>query len=283
MTLTEAQFRNDLVKTGIAQVGHLYRDSSVPTNWPPEQFDCSVFMHWLNAKHGVNIDSGKLESLPWPPPEPRPWHKYQGYTLDQQYAAHQHPSSTVAYSSLKPGDRLYYDKPGEHHVVMFIGNNKVVHAAGTDYGVIISALPGTYGFGGKSLTMCVSATRFAMAVGYKFSAAPPVVTPPPVKPPTALPTVFMSHILSAIAKDGPAAQGHTTYKAEVLLVESGLQSEGLLAASLVDGSAGTASFGPGSAYQKWQVRLGYTGADADGVPGVASLTTLGKKHGFNVV
>jgi len=282
MTLTEAQMRADLVKNGLAQVGHLYRDSSVPTNWPPQQFDCSVFTHWLNAKYGVNIDSGRLESLPWPPPEPSPWHKYQGYTLDQQSAAHAHADSIVSFRNIAPGDRLYYDKPGEHHVVMYIGNGKVVHAAGTAYGVIVSSVvgPDTTGFGGKTLSLCVSATRFATAVGYKFAA--PTTTPAP-KPPAGLPTVLLSHLLSAIAKDGPAAQGHTTYKAEVLLVEKGLAAEGLLAGYLVDGSAGTSSFGPGSAYQNWQVRCGYSGKDADGIPGKTSLTTLGKRHGFNVV
>lgn len=35
-------------------------------------------------------------------------------------------------------------------------------------------------------------------------------------------------------------------------------------------------------YKKWQKKLGYTGTDADGIPGKASLTVLGKKHGFTV-
>jgi hypothetical protein len=37
-----------------------------------------------------------------------------------------------------------------------------------------------------------------------------------------------------------------------------------------------------AAYAKWQKKLGYTGADADGLPGRASLLKLGKKHGFTV-
>jgi hypothetical protein len=284
MTLTEAQYRNDIVRTALSQVGADYRDSAAPTNWPPEQFDCSVFTHWVEAKHGVNIDTGKLEDLPWPPKEPSPWRKYPGYTLTQQAAAKRLEGAVIPFSAIKPGDRLYYDKPGQHHVVIYIGDGKVVHAAGRLYGVIVSPVvkPGQIGHGGKTLTLCVSATKFAKAVGYKF-AVPPPPKPPVVKPPVKKPTVFLSHILYAIKKDGPAKQGHTTYKSEVLLVEKALNKEGLLHSSLVDGSAGTASFGRGSAYQDWQERLGFRGADADGIPGRESLTILGRKHGFNVV
>ncbi|WP_166139612.1 N-acetylmuramoyl-L-alanine amidase [Nocardioides ochotonae] len=36
-------------------------------------------------------------------------------------------------------------------------------------------------------------------------------------------------------------------------------------------------------FAEWQRRLGYTGADADGIPGRASLTALGDRQGFRVV
>ncbi|MCY4726688.1 N-acetylmuramoyl-L-alanine amidase [Nocardioides sp. STR2] len=36
-------------------------------------------------------------------------------------------------------------------------------------------------------------------------------------------------------------------------------------------------------YRRWQQSLGYTGKDADGIPGRASLVALGDKHGFRVV
>lgn len=105
--------------------------------------------------------------------------------------------------------------------------------------------------------------------------------PAPPKPPTK-PVVYLDHILKAIKKDGPAPTGHTTYKSEVLIVEKALNKEGLLASAYVDGSAGTVSFGDGSAYQKWQKKCGYTGKDADGIPGNASLSRLGRKYGFDV-
>lgn len=36
-------------------------------------------------------------------------------------------------------------------------------------------------------------------------------------------------------------------------------------------------------YAAWQTRLGYTGPDADGIPGEVSLTKLGARYGFRVV
>lgn len=36
-------------------------------------------------------------------------------------------------------------------------------------------------------------------------------------------------------------------------------------------------------YRKWQQSLGYTGADADGIPGMDSLRKLGNRQGFRVV
>jgi len=100
--------------------------------------------------------------------------------------------------------------------------------------------------------------------------------------PTAKPKVSLAHVVAAARKDPPAADGHTTYKAEVLLVEKALKAEGFLAAEYVDGSFGTKSL---AAYARWQrspAGGGYTGADADGVPGKKSLTLLGARHGFTV-
>jgi hypothetical protein len=37
-----------------------------------------------------------------------------------------------------------------------------------------------------------------------------------------------------------------------------------------------------AAYAKWQTKLGFKGADADGIPGKVSLMKLGRKHGFTV-
>lgn len=101
----------------------------------------------------------------------------------------------------------------------------------------------------------------------------------PPTPPVSKPTVSLVHIVAAARKDPSAAQGHTTYKAETLIVEKALHAEGLLASQYVDGSFGTRTV---SAYKALQQRYGYSGSAADGIPGMASLTRLGKAHGFTV-
>lgn len=98
--------------------------------------------------------------------------------------------------------------------------------------------------------------------------------------PPSKPSVSLARVVAAARTDPGAAQGHTSYKAEVLLVEKALQAEGLLASQWVDGSFGTKTI---TAYATWQRRLGYTGSDADGIPGRTSLTRLGDRHGFTVV
>ncbi|MFI9244136.1 endolysin [Streptomyces sp. NPDC053086] len=103
-------------------------------------------------------------------------------------------------------------------------------------------------------------------------------TPTPSKPATK-PKASLAHVVYAARHDPAAAQGHTTYKNEVLLVEKALHAEGLLASQYVDGSYGTKTI---TAYAAWQKKLGYTGTDADGIPGTTSLTRLGDKHGWTV-
>ncbi|MFE3144753.1 N-acetylmuramoyl-L-alanine amidase [Streptomyces scopuliridis] len=109
----------------------------------------------------------------------------------------------------------------------------------------------------------------------------PTKPPAPSKPTTPTkPVVSLAHVVAAARKDPKAAQGKTTYKAEVLIVEKALVAEGLLASKWADGSYGTLTV---AAYRKWQNRRGYFTADtADGIPGKATLTALGAKHGFTV-
>lgn len=57
----------------------------------------------------------------------------------------------------------------------------------------------------------------------------------------------------------------------VRLVEQALVDEGLLAAQYVDGHFGTATR---TAYGRWQESLGFSGPDANGLPGRGSLTAL---------
>jgi hypothetical protein len=101
-------------------------------------------------------------------------------------------------------------------------------------------------------------------------------------PATSKPKVSLAHVVAAARKDPAAAQGHTTYKAEVLLVEKALKAEGLLATAYVDGSFGSKTV---EAYARWQrspAGGGYVGTAADGIPGSASLKRLAARHGFTV-
>ncbi|MEU7639886.1 N-acetylmuramoyl-L-alanine amidase [Streptomyces sp. NPDC039016] len=94
-----------------------------------------------------------------------------------------------------------------------------------------------------------------------------------------VPRVSLAHLQEAARKDPDAQQGHATYPEEVRRVEYGLLAAGLLPAKWADGSYGTKTI---AAYAAWQRRLGYTGRDADGIPGRKSLTALAKYAGFAV-
>lgn len=99
---------------------------------------------------------------------------------------------------------------------------------------------------------------------------------PPTPP---KPQVDLSLLITASRVNPPAAGTPVTYTG-VGLVETALYKEGLLSYGRIDGHFGSDTV---SAYAKWQRRLGYTGSDADGIPGIASLTNLGGRHGFKVV
>lgn len=68
-------------------------------------------------------------------------------------------------------------------------------------------------------------------------------------------------------------------RSSVLKVERALRSRGLLEARWVDGHFGTATV---AAYERFQRSLGYRGLDANGIPGLTSLTRLGEGR-FRVV
>lgn len=91
---------------------------------------------------------------------------------------------------------------------------------------------------------------------------------------TALATVDMEMVVLAAQLDPrkpdtgltPGAKDH------VLAVEQALQAKGLLNSAQVDGHFGTSTI---AAYSDWQESLGYSGLDANGMPGGTSLTQLG--------
>jgi hypothetical protein len=95
------------------------------------------------------------------------------------------------------------------------------------------------------------------------------------------PKVDLSQIVKAAKTDPGAKQGHITYMAGTNLVEAALVKAGYLGKAYAgDGSFGSTTV---TAYGKWQRHLGYTGNDANGIPGKASLTELGKQSGLFTV
>lgn len=104
--------------------------------------------------------------------------------------------------------------------------------------------------------------------------------PKPTPAPKPKPVVRLTHLISARRKDLPAATGHKTYPADVLIVENALHAAGLLDRKYVDGSWGTKT---DAAYNEFRRLQGYTGKAATGDPGLESLTKLAKKYGFTAL
>lgn len=132
------------------------------------------------------------------------------------------------------------------------------------------------------------ARRDAYVYGYGYpkfeggirSADPAYGAQKPAEPkPEPKPVVSVAHINAARAKDIPAATGHTTYPAEVKLVEAALVAEGFLSKTWADGSWGTKT---DEAFNAFRRSIGLTGDDARGSVGSYSLGRLGAKRGFEV-
>lgn len=104
---------------------------------------------------------------------------------------------------------------------------------------------------------------------------------PPVPPTHKEPTIHLEFVVRAARTDPTAPQGHKTFPFEVGVVENALVVEKLLNRRYAkDGSFGTKTI---DAYKEWQKKLGYSGIDANGIPGMTSLKTLGSRHGFHVI
>ncbi|MGW6009722.1 N-acetylmuramoyl-L-alanine amidase [Streptomyces sp. NPDC055210] len=125
-------------------------------------------------------------------------------------------------------------------------------------------------------TLCPGGPLYAWV--QKGAPRPVVVTPVVPKPGTGRPVVDLSKLVAAAKADPPRTGTPVSY-AGVKVVEDALVEERLLAKALADGHFGTATK---AAYGLWQMRLGYRGQDADGIPGMDSLTKLGKRRGFSV-
>ncbi|MFB7649458.1 peptidoglycan-binding protein [Streptomyces sp. NPDC056084] len=93
-------------------------------------------------------------------------------------------------------------------------------------------------------------------------------------------SVSVAHLKAAASQDIPAPDGHTTYPSEVRVLEDALAAEGLLNRSYVDGSFGTKTRDAYAAWQRSSAGGGYSGSEADGIPGLSSLQRLAARHNF---
>ncbi|MDQ0992155.1 N-acetylmuramoyl-L-alanine amidase [Streptomyces sp. V3I7] len=108
----------------------------------------------------------------------------------------------------------------------------------------------------------------------RLKTSKPAPLPKPKKP-----VVDLSKLVAA-ARSNPKASGTPVTYGGVRIVEAALVNAGYLSKAYSDGHFGSATV---DAYAKWQRHLGYSGSAADGIPGMTSLTQLGRAHGFEVV
>lgn len=106
---------NDLVKIAEAQLGKDYLWGATG----PDKFDCSGLIYYCYKKAGAS-DLGRLTAA--------------GY-----YNAATHCS----YEELSPGDLVFYNNGVRvHHIAMYIGDGKVIHAPGDGQKVKVSTVKG---------------------------------------------------------------------------------------------------------------------------------------------
>ncbi len=109
----------------------------------------------------------------------------------------------------------------------------------------------------------------------------PVIVPAKAPAKKATPrksVISLSAVIKAAKADPKRKQGGTTPGCgdDVRGVEALLVKAGLLNKKWLDESFGSMSV---SAYRQWQIRCGYRGKDADGIPGETSLKKLIAKYG----
>ncbi|KJK55675.1 peptidoglycan-binding protein [Saccharothrix sp. ST-888] len=125
------------------------------------------------------------------------------------------------------------------------------------------------------LTAVAVLSGLVLSAAQAHAATPPPLTEAPAATAAALPVVDMEATVLAAQIDPRRPDSTQTPGAHdsVLAVEQALQARGLLDARWVDGYFGTTTI---AAYAAFQRSLGYSGLDANGLPGASSLTALGQ-------
>ena len=106
---------------------------------------------------------------------------------------------------------------------------------------------------------------------------------PPAPKPVVKPSVSRAGVVKA-AKTNPAMKGRPVTDKTVKALEDALVRAGLLSSKYADGHYGTTTI---AAYKKWQIKCGFKGSDADGIPPAKaakndSLTRLAVAYGFTI-
>ncbi|MFG2468738.1 CHAP domain-containing protein [Streptomyces canus] len=179
-------------------------------------------------------------------------------------------------SGIRRGDIVFFDWAGTSEIgkVDHVG---IVTGVSADYKYV-------YTVEGNTLNVCARRVRVVHDIAgfgrpkYKAEPKPSTSTGSSSSTPKR-PQVSLAKLIKASKTDPPKKGTPVSYPLAEL-VEKALVAEKLLAPSYADGHFGTATR---SAYALLQHRYGYSGKDADGIPGKASLTRLGKAHSFDVV
>ncbi|MFE9810719.1 CHAP domain-containing protein [Streptomyces sp. NPDC005548] len=180
----------------------------------------------------------------------------------------------IAKSGIRRGDVIFFDWAGSSSIGA-IDHVGIVTSVSADHRYV-------YTVEGNTANICARRVRTVEEIaGFgrpKYKSEPKPATGSTGST-SKRPQVSLSRLVKAFKTD-PPKKGTLVSYAGVQPVEDALVAERLLAKGYADGHAGTATR---SAYTLLQERYGFTGKDADGIPGSTSLKRLAAKHGFDVV
>lgn len=120
-TTTSSSARNTIVSSALGKVGSDYvsgQEGQLGSNGK-YQFDCSGLVYWTYNQAGVKISRETANTY---------------YTM----------CDVISYNDLSPGDLVFNNKKSDGkwgHVMIYIGDGKIVHASNSKVGVIESKVP----------------------------------------------------------------------------------------------------------------------------------------------
>ncbi|WP_406527399.1 CHAP domain-containing protein [Streptomyces sp. I8-5] len=177
-------------------------------------------------------------------------------------------------AGIRRGDIVFFDWNGTNSI------------SAIDHVGIVESVEGTmvHTIEGNIGNVCARKVRYSDTIaGYgrpKYADATPTTPKPPTNPPpSTLPTVRLSVVQRAA--NSPSGKYGVDGTAGSSIRDTTLVQNALIKLGLAN-FPGRGEFGPRtiSGYAKWQRSLGFAGADADGHPGLTSLTKLGAKTGL---